>query len=97
MTGCPEYAGHLHREITDAERVLAVILGLRKVCSWDVIAELFQVSRRTIGNATAWMRPLLEEDGCTITRSTGRYPTATALLNTTARHTDSLATPESPR
>ena len=44
--------GIFTEKITDAERVLAVILGLRKVCSWEVIAELFQVSRRTIGNAT---------------------------------------------
>jgi hypothetical protein len=89
--------GIITEKITDAERVLAVILGQRKVCSRAVIAELFQVSPRTIGNATAWVRPLLEQDGCTITRSAARYPTATALLSTTARHTESPATPESPR
>ena len=89
--------GIFTEKITDAERVLAVILGLRKVCNWEVIAELFQVSRRTIGNATAWVRPLLEEDGYTITRSTARYPTATALLNATARRTDSPPESESPR
>ena len=31
--------GIFTEKITDAERVLAVILGLRKVCGWDVIAE----------------------------------------------------------
>lgn len=34
-------------KITDAERVLAVILGLRKICTWEVVAELFEVSRRS--------------------------------------------------
>lgn len=89
--------GIFTEKITDAERVLAVILGLRKVCTWQVISELFQVSRRTIGNATRWVRPLLEQDGCIITRSTTRYPTATAVLNAAARHTDSVTTPEPAR
>ena len=90
-------SGIFTEKITDAERVLAVILGLRKVCTWQVVAELFQVSRRTIGNAASWIRPLLEQDGCTITRSATRYPTATAVLNATARHPDSAPTPESAR
>jgi hypothetical protein len=89
--------GIFTEKITDAERVLAVILGLRRVCTWQVIAELFQVSRRTIGNATTWVRPLLEQDGCTITRSATRYPTATAVLNATARNPDSATAPESAR
>jgi transposase len=87
--------GIFTEKITDPERVLAVILGLRKVCAWSVIAELFQVSRRTIGNASARVRPLLEHDGCTITRSATRYPTATALLAAITRQTDSAETPES--
>jgi hypothetical protein len=87
--------GIFTEKITDPERVLAVILGLRKVCTWSVIAELFQVSRRTIGNASAWVRPLLEQDGYTITRSATRYPTATALLTAITRQTDSADTPQS--
>jgi hypothetical protein len=39
----------------------------------DVLAELFDVSRRTIGNAVTWVRPLLEDDECTSTRSATRY------------------------
>nr|WP_248963827.1 hypothetical protein [Sphaerisporangium perillae] len=54
-------------------------LGLRKVCSWDVVAELFQVSRRTSGNARMWVRPLLEQDGYAITRSATRYSSAAEL------------------
>lgn len=72
--------GIFYEKITDAERVLATILGLRKTCSWDVVADLFQVSRRTIGSARAWVCPLLEQDGYTITRANTRYPTATELL-----------------
>ncbi|WP_285786433.1 ISAzo13 family transposase, partial [Microbispora sp. NBRC 16548] len=73
--------GIFYEKITDAERVLAVILGLRKACSWDVVAELFEVSRRTIGNARTWVRPLLEEDGYVVTHSTARYSSAAELLN----------------
>jgi hypothetical protein len=87
--------GVFTEKITDPERVLAVILGLRKVCAWDVVAELFQVSRRTIGNASAWVRPLLEQDGCNITRSATRYPTATALLTAITGQTDSADISES--
>jgi hypothetical protein len=45
-----------------------------------VVAELFQVSRRTIGSARARVCPLLEQDGYAITRAATRYPTASALL-----------------
>jgi hypothetical protein len=87
--------GIFTEKITDPERVLAVILGLRKVCTWSVVAELFQVSRRTIGNASAWVRPLLEQDGCTITRSATRYPTATALLTAISGQAESADASES--
>jgi len=89
--------GIFTEKITDAERVLAVLLGLRKVRTWQVVADLFQVSRRTIGNATAWVRPLLEQDGCSITSSATRYPTATALLTAIAERINSADTPESTR
>ncbi|WP_327365835.1 hypothetical protein [Streptomyces sp. NBC_01217] len=80
--------GIFQEKITDAERVLAVILGLRKVCSWEVVAELFQVSRRTIGIARTWVRPLLEETGHAITRSATRYSSADTLLNASTPHGD---------
>jgi hypothetical protein len=73
-------AGIFQEKITDAERVLATILGLRKNCSWTVVAELFHVSRRTIGSARAQVGPLLEQDTCTITPASTRHLTATALL-----------------
>jgi hypothetical protein len=77
--------GIFQEKITDAERVLATILCLRKVCSRDVVAELFEVSRRTIGNAIVWVRPLLEEDGYVVTRSASRYPNAADVLNAITR------------
>ncbi|GAA3113087.1 hypothetical protein GCM10020001_113540 [Nonomuraea salmonea] len=80
--------GIFREKITDAERVLAVILGIRKVCTWEAVAELFQVSRRTIGNAKLWVRPLLEETGYAVTRSATRYSSADALLNAITPHDD---------
>ncbi|WP_406431915.1 ISAzo13 family transposase [Streptomyces sp. NBC_01589] len=87
--------GIFQEKITDAERVLATILCLRKVCSRDVVAELFDVSRRTIGNAIVWVRPLLEEDGYCVTGSAKRYSSAAELLNTITGETASHG-PESP-
>jgi hypothetical protein len=89
--------GIFYEKITDAERVLATILGLRKICSWDVVAELFQVSRRTIGNARTRVHPLLEQDGYTPVRATTRYPSATALLAAVTRPEEIPDTPQSPR
>jgi transposase len=89
--------GIFYEKIINAERVLATILCLRKVCSRDVLAELFDVSRRTIGNAVTWVRPLLEEDGYTITRSATRYSKATDILNTVTRHDDTPHAPQTTR
>jgi transposase len=90
-------AGIFHEKITDAERVLATILGLRKNCSWDVVAELFQVSRRTIGSARARVGPLLKQDGYSVTRAATRYPSAAALLAAIEREQETPDTPQSPR
>ena len=45
--------GVFRQKITDAERILATILHLRQVCTMQALADLFDVSRRTIGNALA--------------------------------------------
>jgi hypothetical protein len=83
-------------KITDAERVLAVILGLRKICTWEIVAELFEVSRRTIGNASAWVRPLLDQEQRTISRSATRYSSAAAVLAAVAGQESVSARPETP-
>jgi len=49
-------AGIFPRKITDAERVLATILGLRNNCSWDAVADLVQVSWRTDGEDPGGLR-----------------------------------------
>jgi hypothetical protein len=87
-------AGIFHEKITDAERVLATILGLRKNCSWDAVAELFHVSRRTIGSARARVAPLLEQDRYRITPASTRYPSATALLAAIQRQQETPDTPQ---
>jgi hypothetical protein len=89
-------AGIFYEKITDAERVLAVILGLRKICTWETVAELFEVSRRTIGNASAWVRPLLDQEQCTIIRSATHYSSAAAVLAAVAGQESVSARPETP-
>ena len=71
---------HLLREDHRRRTRPGDILGLRKICSRDVVAELFDVSRRTIGNAGTWVRPLLDHEQCTISRSATRYSSAAAVL-----------------
>jgi len=60
------------------------------------VAELFEVSRRTIGNASAWVRPLLDQEQCTISRSAIRYPSAVAVLAAVTGHESASARPETP-
>jgi hypothetical protein len=68
------------QKITTAERVLAVILYQRGLCTRNVLAQLFHVSPRTIGNAFQEVLPLLEQDGWTPAPGGQRFATATALL-----------------
>jgi Rhodopirellula transposase DDE domain len=89
--------GIFHEKITDAERVLATIRGLRRNCSWDTVADLFQVSRRTIGSARARVGPLLDQDGFSITCATNRYPAAAALLAAVKEPDENPDTPQSLR
>lgn len=72
--------GVFNQKITDAERILATVLHQRGVCTREVLAELFEVSRRTIGNAILEVRPLLEQDGYVPTPAPSRFSTAAALL-----------------
>ncbi|SFC58853.1 Rhodopirellula transposase DDE domain-containing protein [Streptomyces aidingensis] len=51
------------RKVTDADRVLAAVLGMRRIATRQAIADLFGVSARTIGNTLVELRPLLEADG----------------------------------
>ncbi|MEU8276573.1 ISAzo13 family transposase [Microbispora bryophytorum] len=68
--------GVFQQKITDAER----ILYQRKVCTRQVLSELFEVSPRTIGNTLIETRPLLEHDGYSFAPASTRHRTAAALL-----------------
>lgn len=68
--------GVFPQKITDAERVLATVLYQRRVCTRQVLAELFEVTPPTIGNAFRQVRPLLEQEGYIAPPAQSRYSTA---------------------
>ena len=60
--------------LIDADRILATVLYLRKLCTQAVLAELFAVDRSRITEAIRETRPLLEERGHAIAPATARFP-----------------------
>lgn len=54
--------GVCQQKTTDPERILAIIRYQRRVCTRQALAELFDVSPRTIDNALVEVRPLLDQD-----------------------------------
>src|SRR5215207_7743388 len=72
--------GVFTQKITDDERVLAAVLYQRKLCTQDTLAELFQVSRRTIGDVVREVGPILTQHGFTPTPAGSRFPTAADIL-----------------
>jgi hypothetical protein len=46
------------QKITDDQRVLATVLYQRKLCTQDTLAELFEVSRPTIGDVVREVGPI---------------------------------------
>jgi hypothetical protein len=74
--------GVFTQKITNAERVLATVLYQRKLCTQNVLAELFEVSRRTIGDVIRELGPILTHNGHIPKPATQKFPTAVALLNT---------------
>jgi hypothetical protein len=69
-----------HLKLTDADRVLATVLYLRRLCTQAVLGELFQVDRKVITTAVQDVRPLLQRHGYTITPSTARFPAPADLI-----------------
>ena len=88
--------GVFTQKITDAERVLAVVLAQRKLCTREVLAELFEVSPRTIGTALLEIRPMLDQEGYVATPAPTRYSTAAALLASVTPPNDTPTAPEPP-
>src|SRR4051812_18623451 len=85
--------GVFTQKITDAERVLATVLYQRKLCTQDTLAELFEVSRRTIGDVVREVGPILTQHGFTPTPATVRFASATELLDIIPAATDSATRP----
>jgi hypothetical protein len=73
--------GVFTQKITNTERVLATVLYKRKLCTQDALAELFAVSRRTIGDVVREVGPILTQHGYTPEPATHKFPTAQALLD----------------
>jgi hypothetical protein len=63
----------------------------------QALADLFDVSRRTIGNALAEVRPLLEEDGFRLPPAPSRLHSAADLLASIAPQDDAPTNPKPPR
>jgi hypothetical protein len=84
--------GVFRQKITDDERVLATVLYQRQLCTLDVLADLFDVSRGCIGNAVRKIEPLLAQDGYTATPATTRFRTAPELLAFLTDHDTHQAT-----
>jgi hypothetical protein len=73
--------GVFTQKITNAERVLVTVLYQRKLCTQDVLADLFEVSRRTIGDVIREIGPILTQHGYPLEPATQKFPTAQTLLD----------------
>src|SRR3954454_11172164 len=85
--------GVFTQKITDDERVLATVLYQRKLCTQDTLAELFQVSRRTISDLVREVGPILAQDGFTPTPTPARFATAADVLAALAADEDTPTPP----
>ena len=85
--------GVFQQKITDAERVLATVLYQRKPSTQDTLAELFEVSRRTIGDAVREVGPILAQDRFTPTPAGIRFATAADILAALAGDEDTPTPP----
>ncbi|WP_199562381.1 transposase family protein, partial [Micromonospora deserti] len=53
----------MYRAVDQYGQLLATVLYLRRLCTQAVLAELFNVDRKTITIAVQQTRPLLEQHG----------------------------------
>jgi hypothetical protein len=86
--------GIFRQKITDTDRIVATILYHRKLCTGQVLADLFHVSRRTIGTVIADITPLLEQHGASIEPAGTRYATAADILASVTNDTGPHAVAE---
>jgi hypothetical protein len=73
-------SGIFHQKLSNREHVFLATLYQRRLCTMDVLADLLEVCRSSIGNATRETRPLLEQAAHTSTPPPTRDRTATELL-----------------
>ena len=67
-------------KLTTADRILATVLYLRRLCTQAVLGELFAVDRSRITEAIRETRPLLDEHRHAITPATARFPAPADLI-----------------
>jgi DDE family transposase/DDE superfamily endonuclease len=67
-------------KLTNADRILATVLYLRRLCTQAVLGELFAVDRSRVTEAIREIRPLLQEHGPAITPATARFPAPADLI-----------------
>jgi hypothetical protein len=80
------------QKITNTERVLAAVLYQRKLCTQDVLAELFTVSRRTIGDVVREVGPIIIEQGHQPEPAGRGFATAREVLDKVSRGIDQTRT-----
>ena len=73
--------------------MLAAVLYQRGLCSHETLAELFEVSRRTLGTAAREVAVVLEQVGHVPMPARQRFATAAALLASVAIPEAARATP----
>jgi transposase len=78
--------GIFRQKIPNHERILVTVLYQRKLASQDTLADLFRVSRRTIGAIVREVGPILTQDGYAPTPAGQRFATAGALLDSVRQH-----------
>jgi hypothetical protein len=83
-------------KLTNADRILATVLYLRKLCTQAVLSELFAVDRSRLTEAIRGTRPLLEEHGHAITPATARFPAPGDLIAFLAAEDAESATQSKP-
>ncbi len=85
--------GVFTQKITTDERILATVLYQRRLCTQDTLAELFHVSRRTIGDVVREVGPILADKGHSPTPAETRLPKATAFLEQLGESTATATRP----
>ena len=60
-------------KLTPAQRILAIVLYLRKLANLNLLGELFDVTPMTVSRTVREVRPLLQQHGYQIAASTARF------------------------